>query len=111
MKYPDNLKEKRQIFAFTPVDKKSNPFDFSDYMKTIKPDTYTQAKKLLCDWSDKENYLILYRRLNFYVRHGMEVEKVHTVISFKQRKWLEKHISFNTHKCNRSENDFEKDFY
>ena len=41
----------------------------------------------------------------------MEIVKVHTVISFKQRKWLEKYISFNTQKRNKARNDFEKDFH
>ena len=49
--------------------------------------------------------------LNFYVRHGMEKEKVRTVVSFKQSKWLEKYKSFNTQKRNKAKNDFEKDFY
>ena len=66
---------------------------------------------MICDWSDKKNYLIHCRMLNFYVRHGMEVVKVHTVISFEQNKSLEKFISFNTKKRNKAENDFEKDFY
>ena len=49
--------------------------------------------------------------LKFYVRHGMVVEKIHEIISFKQSKWLEKIVSFNTQKRNRAENDFEKDFF
>ena len=48
--------------------------------------------------------------LKFYVRHGMELAKFHTVISFKQSKWLKKYINFNTQKRNRAKNDFEKDF-
>ena len=79
-------------------------------MKKIKPDTYTQIKKLICDWSDKKNYLIHYRMLKFYVRHGMVVDKVHEIISFKQSEWLEKNINFNTQKRNQAVNDFEKDF-
>ena len=59
-------------------------------MKTIKPDTYLQTKKLICDWSDKTNYLLHYRMLKFYVRHGMIVDKIHNIFSFKQIKWLEK---------------------
>ena len=47
----------------------------------------------------------------FFVRRGMEVENVHTVISFEQSKWLEKYISFITQKRKRAKNDFEKDFY
>ena len=80
-------------------------------MKTIKPDTYTQTKKLRGDWFDKKNYLIQYRMLKFYVRHGIEVVKVHTVISFKQCKWLKKYISFKTQKLNKAKIDFEKDFH
>ena len=62
-------------------------------------------------WTDKKNYLIHYRKLKFYVRHGMKINNVHSVISFKQSKWLEKYIDFNTQKRNQAVNDFEKDFY
>ena len=90
---------------------KSNPDYFSDYMKEIIPDTYTQNKKLICDWSDKKNYLIHHRMVKLHVRHGMVVDKVHEIISFRQSRWLEKYINFNTQKRNNAKNDFEKDFY
>ena len=67
-------------------------------MKKIKRDTYTQTKKLIGDWSDKKISWIHYRMLKIYVRHVMEVVKVHTVISFKQSMWLFTFISFNTQK-------------
>ena len=41
----------------------------------------------------------------------MIIDKVHNIISFKQSKWLEKYISFNTQNRNKAKNDFEKDFY
>ena len=90
--------------------KKSNPNDFSDYMKKIKPETYNQTKKLICDWSDKKNYLVHYRMLKYYVRHGMIVDKVHEIISFGQKRWLEEYINFNTQKRNQAVNDFERTF-
>ena len=80
-------------------------------MKEIILDTYRQAKKLICDWSDKKNLLIYYIMLQFYIRHGMEVEKVHNFFSFRQSKWLEKFIGFVAQKQNTSKNGFEKDFY
>ena len=49
--------------------------------------------------------------LKFHLRHGMIVEKTHEIISFKQSRWLEKYISFNTNKRNKAKNDFEKDFF
>ena len=111
LKYPDNIKEKTKYFPFAPDNKKMDPDDFSDFMKKIKPDAYTQTKKLICDWSDKKNYLVHYRMLKFYVRHGMVIDKVHEIKSFKQSKWLEKYINFETQKRNQAVNDFEKDFY
>ena len=111
LKYPDNIKEKTKKFPFAPVNKKINPDDFSVCMKEIIPDTCTQNKKLICDWSDKRNYLIHYSMLKFYVRHGMIVDKVHARISFRQSRWLEKYITFNTQKRNQAVNDFEKYFY
>ena len=111
LKNQDDVKQKTKHFLFAPENKKNNPDDFNDYMNEIKPDNYTKTKNLICDWSDKNNCLIHYRMLKFYVRHRLEVEKVHTVVSFKQSKWLEKYISFNTQKRNKAKNEFEKDFY
>ena len=45
--------------------------------------------------------------LKFYVRHGMIVDKIHEIISIKQKKWLEKYINFLTQWRNRTKNDFE----
>ena len=66
---------------------------------------------MICDWSDKKNYLVHYRMLNIYIGHGMIVDKVHDIISFRQSRWLEKNINFNTQKRNKAVNDFEKDFH
>ena len=80
-------------------------------MNKIKPKNYTKSIELICDWTDKKKNLINYRKLKFYVRHGMIVEKVHEIISFKRSKWLEKYVSFNTQKRNRAKKDFEKEFF
>ena len=111
LKYPDNIKEKTKNFPFCPENKKIIPDQYTDYLKKIIPKNYTKSKKLICDWTDKEKYLIHYRMLKFYVRHGMVVEKIHEIIPFTQSKWLESYISFNTQKRNKAKNEFEKDFF
>ena len=80
-------------------------------MNKMKPKNYTKSKKLISDWTDKKKYLIHYRMLKFYIRHGMIVEKIHEIISFKQTKRLESYNSFNTQKRNKAKNEFEKDFF
>ena len=111
LKYPDSIKEKTKNFPFANVNKNFNPNKFIDYLKEIKPDTYNQTKKLICDWSDKKINLVQYRMLKFFIRHGMIVDKVHNIISFRQSRLLEKYKIFNTQKRNQAVNDFEKDFY
>ena len=86
LKYPDNIKEKTKKFPICPENKNTNPNKYNDYMNEIKPKNYTKSKKLICDWTDKKKYLIHYRLLKFYVKHGMIVEKIHENISFKQSK-------------------------
>ena len=39
------------------------------------------------------------------------MDKNQEIISFKQSKWLEKYISFNTQKRNKAKNDFQKVFH
>ena len=111
LKYPVEIKEKTRYFPFCPENKKIILDKYNEYMNGIKPENYTKSKKLICDWTDKKKYLIHYRMLKFYVRHGMIVEKIHKIKSFKQSKWLEGYISFNTQKRNKAKNEFEKDFF
>ena len=108
LKYLDNIKQKTKYFPFCPENKKIDPNKYNEYMK---PENYPKLRKLICDWTNKKKYLIHYRMLKFYVRHGMIVEKIHEIISFKQSKWLESYISFNTQKRNKAKNVFEKDFF
>ena len=111
LNYPDSIKETTKNFPFAPVNNKIDPEKFSDYMKEILSDTYIQTKKLISDWFDKKNYLIQYRMLKLYIRHGMIVDKVHEIKSFRQSRWLEKYINFDTQKRNKAVNDFGEDFY
>ena len=111
LNYPDEIKEKTKTFPFCQGNKKINPDKYNDYTKKIKPKNYTKSKKLICDWTDKKKYLLHYRMLRIFVRHGMIVEKIHEIISFKQSEWIEKYICFSTQKRNRAKNDFERDFF
>ena len=110
LNYPNNIKDETKNFPFAPVNKKFIPDNFNHYMNEIKPDAYKQTSKLICDCSDKKNYLVHYRMLRLYVRLGMIVDKVRDIISFKQSRWLEKYIISNTQSRNQAVNDFGKDF-
>ena len=110
LKYPDNKKHRTKLFQLAPVNNTINPDDFSDYMKEIKLSTYTETRKLFCDYTYKRYHLIHYRMLKFFIRHGLIVDKIHEIISFKQNKWLEKKINFNLDFFNRLKHAEQKMF-
>ena len=70
---------------------------------------YTPCREISFDWTDKKRYLIHYRKLKFYGKHGMVDEKVHGVISFEQSRWLKPYIRFNTQKRALAKIEFEKE--
>ena len=111
LEYPCSIRQKTKHFPFALENKTVSKNDFGPSMKSIIPKNYVSQKKLICDWTDKRNYLIHYRMLKLYIKHGMKITEVHKVISFKQSKWLGKYIDFNTQQRNQAVNDFEKDFY
>ena len=67
--------------------------------------------KLILSLRDKKQYVIHYRLLKYYMQLGVQVTKVHRVISFKQSQWLKPYIEFNTEKRKQCKTDFEKDFF
>ena len=63
-------------------------------MKILKPKRFTQFGNLISVWSDKKNFLVQYRLLKFYVRHGMIVHKIQNLISLhKNPGWKNTKIS------------------
>lgn len=86
----------------------------SDYAKSLKKNMNMKGaivEKLVPNLNSKKNYVIHYRNLQYYLKKGMVITKWHSILRFKQSKWLEPYIMFNTDKRAQAKNAFEKDFY
>ena len=109
--YPDNIKYKSTNFPFCPENKSINPDNYTEYMKEHEPKPHRPTNKLMCDQTNKEDYIVHYRNLKFYLRMGMIISKVHRIVSFDQSPWLEKYIDYNTQKRAEADSDFIKDYH
>ena len=71
----------------------------------------SKIKKLIPNLNNKRNYIVHYRNLQLYIALGMQLTKIHRVLSFHQSPWLKTYIDFNTDMRARANNDFEKSFF
>lgn len=60
---------------------------------------------------DKSNYIVHYKNLQFCLRHGMRLKKVHRVIEFDQELWMEPYIWINMGFRKEVKSELETDFY
>jgi hypothetical protein len=71
----------------------------------------TKIKKLVPNLKNKTKYVLHYRNLQLYLSLGMHLTKIHRVIQFDQKPWMEPYINMNTELRKQATSDFEKDLY
>ena len=60
---------------------------------------------------DKKECVIYIRTLKQVLNHGLEIKKVHRVITSIEKAWLKSYIDMNTELRKNSKNGFQKDFF
>ena len=70
-----------------------------------------KCSKLVCNFYDKNNYVVHIRSLKQGLDHGLNLKQVHRVIQFNQEAWLKEYIDINTELRKQAKNDFEKNFF
>ena len=119
--YPQHLHDWHRNYPLMPEHRTIKYEDLSPYSKrmwdnchpeaTLKQKNGFRVKKLMLTLHDKQRYVTHYRCLQFYLKHGIQIKKIHRVLEFVQQPWLEPYISFNTEKRKCAKNLFESDFY
>ena len=71
-------------FPLCPYQTKADPNLFSEYMNSVKQPNYKPTEKLMCDLTNKYNYMMHYRMFKFYMNLGMKVTKITAIYRFKQ---------------------------
>ena len=117
LEYPSNLHDLHKHFPLCPQKCKIYNNRLSDYqLKTIqhlKQFGYrrTVTEKLMQTLDDKSNYILHFKNLQLYLKLGLKIKRIHKVLKFKQSKFLEPYIKFNTKLRKKAKNNFEKDLF
>lgn len=105
LEFPDSIHDYLNDYPPAP-----EPIDPSDFSKSR--DQWTgKNKKLIPTFFPHNNYVTHYRNLQYYVQLGVQVTKLHKVLTFHQEAFMKDYIEFNTEKRKQAKTDFEKDFY
>jgi RNase P subunit RPR2 len=113
--YPDDTHDIHNDYPLAPESITVSARLHSPYAKRLleklgrKP--YGDTTKLVPNLRRKRNYVVHYRNLQFYLKQGLVLSKIHQVLRFVQKRWLAPYIAFNTDKRKLATSTFEKDFY
>ena len=67
---------------------------------------------MILNLNDENKHVVHIRTLQFYLKHGLKLKKMHRAKKLNQKKYIEilkPHIEFNSEKRKNARNDFEKD--
>ena len=96
--YPEELHESHNDYPLAPTARKREPSPFTKgYGKKVGVKFSMNASstpKLVLDFEPKLNYVVHYKLLQFYLKHGLEMRACHSVIAFQQEAWIAPHIEF-----------------
>ena len=114
LEYPPELHKEHNSYPLAPEKKAVESEKMSDYQNKLIKDLKLKlpnSKKLLLTLEDKNDYVVHYENLKFYLNQGMKLKRVKRALEFEQECWMEPYIRMNTEFRKQGKNDFEKNFY
>src|SRR5277367_2624247 len=69
------------------------------------------CRKLVANYFNKSNYVVHFKTLQFYLRQGLEITRIHTIIQFGQAAIYRDYIDFNTNERSKAKSEFKKSYY
>ena len=112
--YPENLHEEHSDYPMAPEKIKIKTKWLSPYSleNANKFDIKTEnINELAPNLMSKNNYVVHYRNLKYYLPQGLILKKVHKILEFKQSSWMKPYIDFNTQKRKEAINEADRNLF
>ena len=118
LEYPSHLHDEHSDYPLAPENMNITENLLSEHQKDLYRHYYNgkdakdeKTPKLILNVKNKEKYVVHIKTLQYYMKKGLILKKVHRIIKFQQRQWLKPWIDFNTGKRKEAKSDFEKDMF
>ena len=114
LNHSENLHEDHNDFPMAPEKIKIKEEMLSPYCLEIKEENNIKvgvSNKLIPNLIPKNNYIVHYRNLKYYLSKGLALKKVHRILEFKQSDWMKPYIDFNTQKRKEATNEADKNLF
>ena len=112
LEIPTNLHDEFKDYPLCPEIKNMPENMLSNYQKYLNEKLnikYNEKdKKLILDLLPKKNYKIYYKNLEYYMKLGIKVTKIHKILTFNEKPFLKEYIDLNTNLRKKAKNDLEK---
>ena len=115
LEIPTNLHNKFKDYPLAPEIKnipEDNLSEYQTYLNNKLNIKYTEKdKKLILDLLPKKNYKIYYKNLEYYMKLGVKITKIHKILTFDEKPFLKDYIDLNTILRKEAKNDLKKDLF
>ncbi len=112
LEYPKELHKSHNDYPLAPEKLAVKKEWLSEYQtELLENNSMLNVEKLVPNLMDKKKYVVHYRNLQLYKSLGMKVKKVHRILEFNEKPWMEPYIRLNTEFRKNAKSAFEKDFY
>ena len=111
---PPHLHDAHNAYPLAPEHLYIDDNMLSDTLRWMMDETNTAhvpCTKLVSNLRDKTRYVTHHRCLQFYLKHGLELTKIHRVVSFTQRPFMLPFIRYCNEGRKNAESDFESSLY
>ncbi|XP_067673083.1 uncharacterized protein [Haliotis asinina] len=119
--YPPHLHKSHAAFPMAPTHDDISFGEFSEKHKELlahflkkdmdKLPTKSSGRKLFCTLKDRTNYVVHFKTLQLYLKHGIVLQQIHRVLKFTQGPWLKPYVQLNLRNRKNAKDDCDKDRY
>jgi hypothetical protein len=109
---PPHLHDILDDLPLAPEKSKTSKEWMTPYMESMLDGArYQASEKLLLTHLPKFHYVVHFALLQFYVKMGVVINKIHRIVTFQQSSFFEPYITFNSKQRQLATTEFSKDFF